>query len=381
MYSEIRGPSAQAKKLRVIQLGSYPAPNRGARTNLLTIHERLRARGHESSVIDLTPYHRARQAGVHYPRSLAELARLVLTTPADVVHLHIGSALTARKLALAALLNKLPEAKTMCTLHLGGHFYPKRGLRAWRWGATGMILRQFDRLIAINPEIAGFFERLGVQARRVHLITPFPRLRVSDGLTLPDEIEDFCRRHTPLIASVGAFERGADLASQFDILSRVRERYPSAGLIAMGGGNLHLELMYERALHRDGNHIALTGALSREATSELIHRSNVFLRTEDNDGDSFSLREALKAGTPIVATNNGRRPAGALLADVGDPEAAALQVLRSLQIPRPQGEDAQPALSDGVDDVIRLYKQLAAKPFEEPRHAAAYEWPSIGWGL
>jgi glycosyltransferase involved in cell wall biosynthesis len=381
MYSEIRGPSAQAKKLRVIQLGSYPAPNRGARTNLLTIHERLQARGHESSVIDLTPYHRVKQAGVHYPRSLTELGRLLLEFPADVVHLHIGSAFTARKLALAALLNKLPEAKTMCTLHLGGHFYPKKGLRAWRWGATGMILRQFDRLIAINPEIAGFFERLGVEARRVHLITPFPRLRVSDGLTLPDEIEDFCRRHTPLIASVGAFEPGADLASQFDILSRVRERYPCAGLIAMGGGRLYLELMYQRALHRDGNHIALTGALSREATSELIHRANVFLRTEDNDGDSFSIREALKAGTPIVATNNGRRPAAALLADIGDTDAAALQVLRSLQIPRPRGEDTPPALSDGVDDVIRLYKQIAAKPAEEARLAAAYEWQTIGWGL
>jgi glycosyltransferase involved in cell wall biosynthesis len=149
----------------------------------------------------------------------------------------------------------------------------------------------------------------------------------------------------------------------------------------MGGGSLHLELMYERALHRDSNHIALTGALSREATSELIYRANVFLRTEDNDGDAFSIHEALKAGTPIVATNNGRRPAAALLADIGDSEAAALQVLRSLQIPRPRGEDAPPALSDGVDDVIRLYKQIAAKPFEETRLAAAYEWPSIGWGL
>ena len=52
-----------------------------------------------------------------------------------------------------------------------------------------------------------------------------------------------------------------------------------------------------------------------------------------------------------------------------DVEAASLQVLRSLQIPRPQYEEASAALTDGVDDVIRLYKQLAAKP-DEPAASA-----------
>jgi glycosyltransferase involved in cell wall biosynthesis len=380
MYSEKRGPSAPAKKLRVIQLGSYPAPNRGARTNLVTIHERLQARGHESAVIDLTPFQYVKQAGVHYPRSILDLARLLRDIPADVVHLHIGSAFTFRKLALAGVLNRLLEAKTVCTLHLGGHFHPKRGLRAWKWGATAAILRQFDTLIAINPEIAGFFERIGVEAQRVHLITPFPRLRVSDGLTLPDEIEDFCRRHTPLLASVGKFEDGSDLGRQFDILSRVRDRYPSAGLIAMGGGTLHFQYMYERALHKDCNHITLTGSLSREAASELIQRANVFLRTGLNDGDSFPVREALKAGTPLVAINDGNQPAAALLASIGETEAVALRVLRSLQIPRPQSEDAGPALCDAADDVIRLYKKIVAKPAEAALASAPYEWPSIGWG-
>jgi hypothetical protein len=66
---------------------------------------------------------------------------------------------------------------------------------------------------------------------------------------------------------------------------------------------------------------------------------------------------------------------------MGDIEIAALQVLRSLQIAKPQYEDAPPALSDGVDDVIRLYKQMAAQQQEGLPMQAAYEWPSIGWGL
>ena len=210
-----------------------------ARTNLLTLHDRLLSRGHESVVIDLSPYYHVKQPGVYYPRSVFELARLLFAIEADVIHLHLGSALTLRKLALAALINQLPEAKKICTLHLGGHFYPKKGLRAWRRGATAAYLRQFDSLIAVSPEISTFFERIGVEASRVHLITPFPRLRVSETVSLSDEIERFCRQHTPLIVSAGHFEPGSDLSAQFDVLSKVRERYPSAGLIAIGDGSLH----------------------------------------------------------------------------------------------------------------------------------------------
>jgi glycosyltransferase involved in cell wall biosynthesis len=382
MYSEVKTSFAPVKKLRVIQLGSYPVLNRGARSNLLNIHERLQARGHESFVIDLTGHRRVKQSGIYFPRSVYELARLLLDIPADVIQFHIGSGLTWRKLALAALINKLPAAKTVCTLHLGGHFYPKKGLRGRRWGMTGTVLRKFNNLIAINPEIASFFERLGVPASKVHLITPFPRLRTSQSMTLSDEIETFCRQHTPLITSAGDFEPGSDLPLQFDILRKVRERYPSAGLIAVGEGSLHFKYMYERALHQDCNHIHLAGRQSAGSISELIRRANVFLRTNETEDDSFSTREARKAATPIVATETGRVSATAHLAALGEVESGALQVLRSLQIARPQYEDASAALSDGVDDVIRLYKQLTAKPAEAAGIPAnAYELPSVGWGL
>ncbi len=372
-YSEAAGSFAPVQKLRVIQLGSYPALNRGARTNLLTIHARLLARGHQSLVIDLTRHRRVKQPGVHSPRSLLELARLLLDTPADVVHLHIGSALTLPKLALAAVVSRLPKAKTVCTLHLGGHFYPKKGLRAHRWGPTGLILREFNSLVAINPEIASFFEQLGVMAKRVHLITPFPRLRVAESPTLSDEIETFCRTHAPLIVSLSAFEPGSQLPGQFDILSRVRERYPSAGLIAMGDGSLHVKYLYERAMHRDFNHIELMGDLSPAATSELIRRANVLLQTGAAEGDSSPIYGALKAGTPVLSIESGSRP--------GDIEAASLQLLRCLQIARPQYEDTSPALVDGADDVIRLYKEIAGGPLQTPPLPAGYEWPSMGWGL
>jgi len=376
-HSGPSGPVAQAKKLRVIQLGSYPATNRGARANLLTIHERLQARGHESTLIDLTGYRRVKQSGVYFPGSTYQLVRLLTKASADVVHLHIGSALTLRKLALAALVNRLPETKKILTLHLGGHFFPSKGERFQRWGLTGTILRQFDTLIAINPESVLFFERTGVAPKRVRIITPFPRLRVSGSITLSDEIETFCRQHTPLIASVGEFEPGSDLTMQFDVLSKVRERYPSAGLIAMGDGSQRFKYTYERAMHHDCTHIALPGVLPGAATRELIGRASVLLRTDDKRGDQF-VHEAFNTGTPVVSVDRGQRTAG-----LGEVDIAALQLLRSLQVARSQYEEPPAGLSDGADDLIRLYKQLtmAAGPSGVTPLPAGYEWPSIGWGL
>ncbi len=351
----------------MVQIGSYPATNRGARSSLFTVHERLQARGHESVIIDLTaPRHRAEQPGVHYPGSILELVRLLPDIPADVVHLHIGGGLSIPKVALAALVTKMSNAKKVCTLHLGGHFRPEKSLRAWRFGTTGMVFRRFDSVIAINPETASFFERVGIPAEHKHVITPFPRLRVADSVSFTDAVEAFCRQHTPLIASVGEFERGYDLPKQFDILNKVRERYPSAGLLAIGTGNLHFRFMYERALHQDCNHIELTGTLPEAAISELIHRANVLLHPDASDSRSFAIREAQKAKTPVVGTNEGPRRPAAYLSAKGDVDVASLEVLRSLQIARPQCDDAPAALSDGADDVIRLYKQLSAKPEETP---------------
>ena len=378
-YSEAPQRLAPAKRLRVIQLGSFPARNRGARANLLTIHERLLAAGHESVVIDLTRSRRVKQPGVFYARSATELARLLLNIPADVVHLHIGSALTIRKLALAAIVNKLPETKTICTLHLGGHFYPKKGLRAWRRGPTAMVLRQFDRLIAINPEIAGFFKRIGIDPGRMNYITPFPRVQITERSALSGEVETFCREHTPLIASVNEFELGFDLARQSDILSKVRERYPRAGLIAVGGGSPRSQCSYESAFHQDCNHVKLAGRLTPGAKSELIRRANVFLRTEDGDEDALWVDEELRARTLTLDASNGRSLAAFSVAVIDDVETSAEQVLRMLQ-PATPPENSPATLRDGVEDVIRLYKEIvtpaAAPPVPLP---SGYEWPNSGW--
>ena len=155
--------------------------------------------------------------------------------------------------------------------------------------------------------------------------------------------------------SLGDCERGSELSKQFDILRKVRERYPSAGLVAVGGGRLQLKYVRERALHQDCNHIELTGALSEEAISELIQRANVLLKTDHINSDSFEVAEARKSETPVIL---------AYVQTDENVEMAALQVLHILQTARPRQVDPAAVLADGVDDVIQLYKQIVPAPDE-----------------
>ena len=80
--------------MRVLQLGPFPPPHGGIQTNLVAIREYLRSRGIPCGVINLTRHRKPNSDEVYYPASAAELLRLLLTLPYDILHLHIGGNLT-----------------------------------------------------------------------------------------------------------------------------------------------------------------------------------------------------------------------------------------------------------------------------------------------
>jgi hypothetical protein len=80
------------------------------------------------------------------------------------------------------------------------------------------------------------------------------------------------------------------------------------------------------------------------------------------DGDSVSVREALRLGTPVIATDNGMRPANVRLIPIND--AAALEravfeqtALEQTQRPRIQ-EGTAPPLDANLQAVLDVYKRL-----------------------
>jgi glycosyltransferase involved in cell wall biosynthesis len=343
--------------MRVVQLGPYPPPHGGVQTNLVAIRNLLLSQGHDGLAINITRNRRENGDGVYYPRSAGELMRLLAGMPADLVHLHFGGDLTRRLLGLAAFCTALPGRRTVMTFHSGGYPGSAAGQSAAPGTLRGLVLRRFDGLIAVNPEIAAMFERFGVKRARIRTILPYVVRPPDRGVAMPERLAEFFASHRPVLLTVGLLEPEYDLMLQVNVLGRVRERYPNAGLVIAGSGSLEEKLRTHIAAQPWAEHVLLYGDMPHEVTLRATLECDVLLRTTLYDGDSVSVREALYLGTPVIATDNGMRPAGVKLVPAQDGErllAAIEEVLASPGGRAPVAGDGQ----ENVRAVLEFYREI-----------------------
>lgn len=346
--------------MRVLQLGPYPPPHGGVQTNLVAIRRFLLARGISCTIINLTRFRRSDADGVHYPKNARQVLSLLLRLPSDIVHLHIGGNLSRRLLWLALFCCLLPHRKAVLTFHSGGYPTSEAGRAAHPRSLRGLVMRRFDRVIAVNREIADLFHRLGLPPERVRLIPPHAILDDLPDTPLSAPLTAFFRQHKPVLVTVGLLEPEYDLSLQIVALGLVRERFPDAGLVIIGSGSLEAKLRGEirHQLHADA--ILLCGDVPHPVTLRAIAESDVLLRTTWYDGDSISVREALHLGTPVIATDNGKRPEGVDLIPRAD--LAALRLAIDRRLTAPVALVAKSGGDEGsLQATLSLYRELMAR--------------------
>ncbi|MGD0909928.1 MAG: glycosyl transferase family 1, partial [Candidatus Acidiferrales bacterium] len=90
--------------------------------------------------------------------------------------------------------------------------------------------------------------------------------------------------------------------------------------------------------------------------------SDILLRTTLYDGDSIAVREALHFGLPVIATDNGMRPEGAILIPVAD-RRALCQAIRWI-LDKPAVRQTSPGADvTNLNRVIEFYKQLLSPAY------------------
>jgi glycosyltransferase involved in cell wall biosynthesis len=96
----------------------------------------------------------------------------------------------------------------------------------------------------------------------------------------------------------------------------------------------------------------------------LVEPSAIFVRPTRSDGDSVSIREALSAGIPVIASDVVNRPAGVTLFPTGDALALARAAAAAIPGRSPRGVDlAQAAPSDdrSLDELVAVYESVLAR--------------------
>lgn len=344
--------------MRVLQLGPYPPPHGGVQSNLVAIRTFLRKNQIPCSVINITRHRKAEADEVYYPENAWQLIGLVHRLPYDIVHLHIGGMLSRRLLSLALVCASLPGRKSVLTFHSGGYPSTPEGQATGPASFAGFVLRRFDAVIGVNLEIMRFFSKLHVSSQRAHFIYPHSFQDEDQSQDLPEPLGTFYARHSPLLISVGLLEPEYDLPLQMEVLGLIRSRCPNAGLLMIGSGSLEEDLRRRLQAKPYREHMLLCGDVPHAATLQAISRADVMLRTTLYDGDAVSVREALHLETPVIASDNGMRPAGVHLIPKSDLQALEQAVGEVLAAPPARAN--RPAAPDesNLQAVLDLYKEL-----------------------
>jgi glycosyltransferase involved in cell wall biosynthesis len=345
--------------MHVLQLGPYPPPEGGINRNILAIRADLAAGGHQTTIIATSRSSQVvEESGVHHPRTPIALIRLLLSLKRDVTHLHIGGRIGNRVLGLALVTALLSRGPRVLTLHSGGYPQTKEGRSARRWSVRGFIFRRFDRIIVVNEQLKEVFLNYGIDPDRISVILPFVNELPDESVRIPEQMLDFAAKCDPFLLTVGLLEPEYDLAMQIDVMGKVIEGYPKAGLMIVGSGSLEAELREHIASKSYSGNILLAGDVPHAVTLRLIEMAGLLLRTTRFDGDAISVREALFLDTPVIATDNGMRPDGVMLIPVGghDELVAAIDSIskepRSKHRPEANDRSNIQAVIDVYSDVL-----------------------------
>lgn len=345
-------------RMRIVQLGPMPPPHGGVATNMLAIHEALTSCGHRSTIVDVTN-RKGRQvaANVLKPRSAFGLVKMLARLDCDIVHFHIGGDFSLKLAFLTLFCGLLPKKKSVVTFHSGGYARDAVNTATPR-SLRGAAFRSVDMLIGVNEQMIKMFRSFGVDEKLARLILPFELKRPDPSVKIPIGLEDFIGKCKPFLLSVGALQTEYRNDFLIKAMPSVVERFPAAGLLIVGAGDIETELKRDIASSIVAERMMIAGDVPHPVVLHLIDRADALIRITEYDGDSIAVREALFLGTPVIASDNVNRPKGVILLDSRlDPNELVGKLIKAEEAQFAGQSDASPEGGNAAR-VVEVYKQL-----------------------
>ncbi|GAA3160613.1 glycosyltransferase family 4 protein [Planomonospora alba] len=289
-------------------------------------------------------------------RAVRELRRL---RGAHAVHAH-----GLRAGALAALALTGTGTPLAVTLHNA----------ATAQGAVGavyrllerIVARRADRVLVVSPDLGERMSALGA-GRVTAAVVPAPQLP-APGRTAQEVRAALGADDRPILLTVARLAQQKGLETLLDAAAELASGpSPRPLFLVAGEGPLRGDL--QRRIDRDGLPVRLLGA--RDDVADLLGAARALVVPSRWEGQPLSVQEALRAGTPVVATAVGGIPPmvgeGGLLVPYGDAAALAGALARVLAddvlVRRLAGEAARrgrelPGEREALDAVAEVYRDL-----------------------
>lgn len=327
--SDQRHDRPPAGRARILEITSYPPPRAGWGVRVSFLRRRLEAQGHACEVLNTGRSRRIRspeyidvQNGWDY---LVKVVRWVRRC--HVVHTHInGDGNKGWALALVAqLVARLWGRECVLTFHAGPRqrHFPREQSRL----CVPFFRSVFGlaRLIICNSAaVKECIQAYGVPSSKIHPIPAFSRQYLAYTPSgLRPELEAFVTGRAPVLAAYFFLRPEFFVESLLEAVGRLARRYRRLGVVMVGEDTR--SPAFGVMLRKAGiaEHVYCAGDLNHDEFMTLLSRIHLYVRTPAKDGVCSSVLEALSLSIPVVASENGQRPAGVITFHPGSADSLA----------------------------------------------------------
>ena len=285
--------------------------------SLVGLRKELESRGWDCRVMNLnenrkvhSPEYIDVQSGWDYFRKVLYWVRR-----GYAVHVRVnGETKKGYLLALSALgLARLLGRPALLT-YAGGHqqsYFPAPK-RSFRHQAFAILFRFSQRIYCNSEKVKQALLTTGIPAMRVVPIPHFSSYYVQFTPTpLPIEIEEFFGSHQAIFFSYVCFRKEYVLEFLAETIRRFLQVHPKTGFLLVGVRHREMEQMLA-FLKAEGisQAVCVQSSLQHDIFLTILSRSLAYIRTPVTDGICSSVLESLKLKVPVLAADNGARPAG-----------------------------------------------------------------------
>jgi glycosyltransferase involved in cell wall biosynthesis/LPS sulfotransferase NodH len=319
--AEVPAQSSEAFQdpVRVLQIGNYPPPMCGWAIQLKLVTEELRRRGHICEVLKInegrqvkSPEYIDVQSGPDYVQKIIRYAWRGYR-----LNVHVnGMSRKGYWLAMAAALTgRLTNRPALVTFHggLAQDYFPRHDRSLARTAFYGLF-RMAGEIACDSEDIRDAILAYGIRPEKVSGIATFsPQYLQFAEVELPQQVESFLHQHPRVVLSYVSFRPEYRLDVLREGMQHYRAIDPEAGFIWLGfpGKEMPAAEEFVRSWPVDEQAtLLLLGNLTHDEFLSLLSRCFAYLRTPACDGVAASVLESLGLKIPVVASENGRRPAG-----------------------------------------------------------------------
>jgi len=353
---------------RILQIGNWPPPVCGWAMSLVGLRRELEARGWDCPVMNLNENRRVKspdyidvQNGVDYCRKVLRHVRRGYS-----VHVRVngetkkGFVLALIALGMARLWGR-PALLTYCGGHQQAYFPAPRS--SFRHLAFSLLFRVPNRIYCNSEAVKRSLLTTGING---DLVVPIPHFSAHyvdfTPVPLPPEIEAFCKKHEATFFLYICFREHYMLDLLAEAMHRFRAQFPRIGFLFVGTSRRELPPLadYFRGQNLQ-DAICTTGSVPHDLFLTLMCRSLAYIRIPMTDGVCSSVLEALTLKVPVLASDNGTRPAGVEMWKAGNVESllklmiAAARDRESMvaRIPEIKAEENTRRLADDIELTCR----------------------------